>query len=277
MPLGQGAAVGPSGVPLTKAGIFATRGRFAVIIGVAAVAAIGVAAAVLASGDDPPTRTAAPNTSSVVAVVAEATSPTEATPPTDAAPPTEAPTTVAPTVAPSVVVTIATVAATSTSTGSGSAVGLGGAACVVGSWVADNQLIADAFFSAALGGGGPQIELGQVSGAVRVDIAADGTAVTTFDNWMMSASLPGGAGTVGISVVGIETSTVGFAEDGSFSVSAVQIDSRMKVGFGGGAVFDKPSPIAVFGVPGNYTCSGDRLDIVIPGVLLSTETFTRSG
>ena len=112
---------------------------------------------------------------------------------------------------------------------------------------------------------------------MRVNIAADGTAVTTFDNWMMSASLPGGAGTVGISVVGIETSTVGFAEDGSFSVSAVQIDSRMKVGFGGGAVFDKPSPIAVFGVPGNYTCSGDRLDIVIPGVLLSTETFTRSG
>ncbi len=131
--------------------------------------------------------------------------------------------------------------------------------CVVGSWLADN----DAFL-AAMGqsAGSNQIALASVTGAVRLDIGSDGALVETYDNWLQTYTLPGGAGPAFIAVTGVDTNTVVFAEDGTYSVTATQIGSHTKVWAADFVLVDGVSVLTMFIDSSAYTCSGDRLEIV---------------
>ena len=144
-------------------------------------------------------------------------------------------------------------------------VGTSGATCAVGSWVVDNASAASAFAGAAPAGAG-QIDVAGVTGGVRVTIAANGAAVTTFDNWKLSATLPDGTVAV-VSKAGSETSTIVFADDGTFVVSGAQINSTTQVSMAGTVFLDGPSKDALLQHGRSFTCRGDRLEIRVSGTV----------
>ena len=270
VPVAVGAPVGPSGVPMAAApvgppGVPVKRARRgvawhrAVLIGgaVAVVAIVAVVAVVAASPGDSPASVATPAPTEASAVVAVA-------PTTDA------------------VATVATVttevAATTTVTIAATTVPQSGApTCVVGSWLADNHSVAKAVIGSAETLGGLPIEDGDVTGEARLVIAADGTIVTTFDNWLLTSPLPEGIGSATIAETGTETHTLSFADDGSYSITASSSQTRMTLSLAGSVLFDNLVPSGVLASAGTYTCAGDQLIIVEPSNVLITETFTRNG
>ncbi|HEX4980488.1 MAG TPA: hypothetical protein VFV63_02275, partial [Ilumatobacteraceae bacterium] len=146
----------------------------------------------------------------------------------------------------------------------------------VGSWVADNESFGSVFAGFAAAGGGA-IELGEVTGAIRVDVASDGAVVTSFDDWKLTATIPG-MGTAEISETGVETHTITFADDGSYTVTSTEIGSAQLVSFDGAVFMDGPSPEAVFHGASTFSCAADRLDVTIPGQLGDwVAIFTREG
>jgi hypothetical protein len=126
--------------------------------------------------------------------------------------------------------------------------------------------------------GGIPIENGDATGEARLEIAADGTVVTTFDNWLFTGALPEGIGSMTIAESGSETHNLSFAADGSYSVTAQTSYARMTLTMAGTVLFDSPIASGVLASPGTYTCTGDQLVIDEPNaMLISAETFTRSG
>ncbi len=270
VPVGAGAAVGPSGVPMPPAPVAppaapikaprtaAVRHRVVLIGGaVAAVAVVAVVAVIAASpGDSPATvATPAPTEASLLAAVTA---------------PTETPTTVTTDV-------VATTPATSTSTVAAAAPGNVAPTCVVGSWLADNKSLVTTIIGSSEQLGGYPFENGDVTGEARLDIAADGTVVTTFDNWVLTSALPEGVGSATIAETGTETHSVSFAADGSYSITAASSGSRLTLTLVGSVLFDSPLPSGVLASPGTYTCTADQLVIVEPHTGLTTETFNRNG
>ncbi len=250
-PINPGAGAGPSGVPLGAVAKPARRARTAVIAGAAAAAiAVGVGVAA-SSGGDPPAAsvTSAGTATSVeqsvlstpdaatVTVVVDATTATTATPATTA--------------------TIATSPSTEPVKGLVSG-------CTVGSWLADNQSFGGSFTSLAAAGGGP-IALAAISGAIRVDIGANGAVVTTYDDFTVTATVEGL--TSEIFVTGVDTNQIDFADDGSYTVTSTEIASTQRVSAEGLVFMDGPSPEAAFFGSSTYACAGDRLDVTIPGPL----------
>jgi hypothetical protein len=269
VPLGQGTA-GPTGVPMaTPAGVGpsgatgatgAPRGlrdivrahMVPVAVGAAVVATLGVGAVVLAArNDDSPGGPAA--VTPTVEVTAAETSPSAGVAPST-------------TVAPAVVAVPATVIETSPSSAPVLATEPGLASCVVGSWTPDNQVFGYSF-------GGPDAS-NQITGAMRVDIAADGSVVTTYDNWVLTADVQGVSETV--SLTGADTNTITFSDDGSYSVTATQIGSHMISTAGGITAIDGPSLQAEFQGSGTFTCTGDHLEMVLSGTA-DAATFSRTG
>ena len=171
--------------------------------------------------------------------------------------------TTAPTAPGTSVKPVATVAPTIVASTPTVAVGASGAKCAVGSWVVDNASVASAFAGAA--GAGGQMDVASVTGAVRVTIAADGAALTTFDNWKLSANLPNGAGVAVVSKAGSETAMSAFAGDGTFVVSGVQINSTTQVSMAGTVFVDGPSKDAMIQNGSTYSCRGDRIEVRVSG------------
>ena len=264
VPIGSGAAVGPSGVPINPgagsgpSGVLVgaiakppRRARTAVIAGAAAVAiAVGVGVAASSGGDPPAASVTSDRTatsvaqsalptpdSSTVTVVVDATTATTATSATTATP------------------------ATSLSTEPVESVGAG---CTVGSWLADNQSFGESFTSFAAAAGGP-IALDAISGAIRVDIGADGAVVTTYDDFTVTVAVEGL--TSEVFVTGVDTNRIDFADDSSYTVTSTEIASTQRVSAEGIVFLDGPSPEAAFFGSSTYACAGDRLDITIPGPL----------
>jgi hypothetical protein len=271
VPLASGAGVGPGGVPLRAAGW--APGRIGWMIGAAAVvAATVIGVIVVAANDDAPQApTAAPKTASAVATTQLPTTTADVVTPVTAAP------TVASTVAPTVVATtvansspgtsvsvVATVPAATTE--------LVGVACTAGAWLGDNDSFGTAFASTAAADGAA-IELSAVTGAVRLDIADDGTVEVTYEDWVLVAYLPGGAPS-GVAKGGSETTAVTFASDGSFAVGASQINSTMTVSMAGTVFSDGPSLEPMLYAPGTYSCVGDQL-VMTPADFPYPMIFTR--
>jgi hypothetical protein len=253
-------------VSLTATGVIRRFPRIPAIVGAAAVVIIAVGVAVVASGDDDGAiKTATP----VTAAVTVATEVISSTDLSAAAVTSIAPTTLAPAVVATTEQSASTSAATPPPPSSSS--------CVVGSWLADNDAFLAAMTEAAAG---LPIKWDAVTGALRLDIGLDGSVVTTYDNWTQTSTL-GGAGTALVSVIGVDTSTIAFADDGTYSVSATQIGSQTQLSASGVVLRAGPSQDALLGGAATYTCSGDRLDIVssvatdMMGEL--TLVFTRSG
>ena len=267
-PLGSTTAVGPTGtplapppapvppdVPIPSTGSVARRSRLPLIAGAVAVVVVAVGAiAVAAGGGDSP---------AAEPTVAETVAPT----PTDAA--------VAITVAPSSsAAPDATLGATLPG-GSVPAIQFV-AACVVGSWLADNSTINSGIFSVLPASVAGLVEVGASTGTIILDIAADGTLTTTFDNFTVSANLTDGSATVASTATGKESGTATFADDGSFSGDITHSDTQMHVTFNGATMFDGTSPVPVIHGSGTYTCTHDQLQITNPGDPL-VATYTRNG
>ncbi len=241
--LGSGGVVGPAGVSMGS-GAPATggpRGRLGLIIGAAAVVVVVAVGTVIAvsSGDDRMAPAA------VAPVVSEAA-------PTEAAE------------------TTSTAAAPATTAVSAAA------SCTVGSWVADNKSLINAIIGASDALGGFPLENGDVTGTARLDITADGHVVTTFDNWLLTSPLPQGIGTATVSVTGVETHDITFADDDSYTINAAtQAGTHLAITIVGDSVFDSALPSGVLIESGTYTCAGDQL-VIVESTILSTETFTRT-
>jgi hypothetical protein len=222
------------------------------------LATVAVGTVVVASGgDDAPSTTEPPAASEPVveqAVVTSVAAATAAQPAPD--------TTVAPaetTIAPATSALITELA---------------GAACVVGSWTADDAALAAGFQHAFEGLGGGEMHV--TGGTVKVSISADSTFVTTYDNFTMEMVIPGG-GSGTITVNGVDSSTVTFGDDGMYSVSNTQIGSTMRVAAGGIALLDGPAPDTLMQGTNTYKCTDDRLDIDVTAQVGYMATFTRDG
>ena len=239
VPFGPGPAAGPSGVPITGPARVARHGRTIVVVAAAvavvAAAAVGVIAT---SGDD-----AASGIDTLATADVTATSFTAVLP--DTAPgPSSLP---------------------------GSSTELTGAACTVGSWLADN----DTFGTVFIGLSGGSVAEVSVTGEVRVDVASDGAVLTTFTDFSVAGTMPS-IGKVEVAEAGTETSVIVFADDGSYTVTSSQINSTQVVSSNGVVFQSGPSPVPVFNGGGTFTCAGDQLDVTIPGDLGDfVETFHR--
>ena len=269
-PLGSTAGVGPTGTPLgpppgvapptdvpvpPTVGV-ARRSRIPLIAGAVAVVVVAAGAiAVAAGGGDSPTatptvaETVAPTPTNAAAVVSVAPAST-ATPDTAVAAST---------------IPVGTVPATKFV-----------AACVVGSWLADNTTIDSGIFSVLPAEVAGLIEVGASTGTVILDIAADGTLTSTFDKFTVSANLTDGSASVTSTASGTASGTATFADDGSFAGDMTQSDTQMQVTFNAAVVFDGAAPVPVIHGTGTYTCAQDQLQITNPGDPL-VATYTRNG
>lgn len=231
VPMSTAGATGPVGVSITTPIKIARRGRLIGLVsaGAAAVAVVAVVVAVKAGDNDPiVSGTVVPAESGVV-VTTGATS-TEST------------------------------VGLVTTTSAPLVAALVGPACTVGTWVADNDTFGSRFQEVA---GGPVSSV-SVTGEVRVDIAADGAVLTTFTDFRLVAQMPG-AGPAEMSESGSESSTITFAEDGSYTVTDIQIGSTQVLSSNGSVIMENASPQAAFEAASTYTCDGDELVMTIPG------------
>ncbi len=223
-------AVGPKGQPFIGTGPAGKWLKLPVIIGAVVAVVVATVVVVVATRDDPPST--APRTSDASVVSVSGASPVTLADQTTVVATTEAPTTIA-------------VAATP-------------AGCVVGSWLADNQAYLDAMTAAVID---INIRWESITGALRLDIAADGSVVTTYEGWMMTSTL-GGAGTALTSVEGVDTNVVEFGDDGTYTVSATEIGSHMVASSSGFVVVDGLSQDTLFRGTSTYSCDGDRLEVL---------------
>jgi hypothetical protein len=258
VPMGGIPPSGPAGTPLARAGATVRRHPLAAIAGGVLLATVAVGTVVVASGGDDATGTTDVPVQSAL-VVEQDVVPSTAT---------------ATTIQPAPDTTLAPAVTTIAPTTSALITELAGAACVVGSWAADDDALAAGFQHAFEGLGGGELHV--IGGTVNVSIAADATFVTTYDNWTMEMVIPG-AGTGTITVNGVDSSTVTFGDDGSYSVSNTQIGSTMRVAAGGIALLDGPSPDTMMQGANTYTCNGDRLEIDVTAQVGYLATFTRDG
>ncbi len=266
VPLGAGLGVGPTGQPLIGTGAGGSGGggglagkllRLPVVVGAAVALIVVTAVVVVASRDDAPSVALVPTNGPLVTgpgVVGETV------PGSVAVSTTLGATTLTPT-------SLAAATAASSSAG-----------CVVGSWVADNQAYLDAMTAASAN---IDIRWETATGVLRLDIASNGAVVTTYEDWRLTSTL-GGAGTGLTSVVGVDTNTVNFGDDGTYSVSATEIGSQMQVSSGGFVIRDGLSQDSLFRGASTYACTGDRLEILYHSASGFGETdlvlvFVRSG
>ena len=249
VPIDSGSAPGPIGVDIVTPIKVARRGRTIgfVAAGVAAIAVIVVVVAIT-SGDDSPTVSDAPGVSETVPASSDASPTTAAASAVSAVPP---PTASVP---------------SSVSAG-------GGPACTVGSWVADNASFGTRFDEFA----GGVIADFSVTGEVLVDIAVDGAVTTTFSEFLITAVIPE-AGTSEVGISGVESSTITFADDGTYSVIVGKVESIQVLSANGVVLMSGPSPQPAFYVDGTYLCSRDDLVLTFPGDFGDfVEIFHRSG
>ncbi len=253
--------VGPGGVSLGGVPRVATVlvrrfPRIPVIVGAAAVVIVGAGVAIVASGDD--AVTTEPTTTAFAMVIPETDPATTVVVVTTLVPATLAPTSLAPTTVATAVVSTTELAASASSATAATVPSPSSSACAVGSWLLDNDAILAWQNKAA---GNNPIRWDAVTGTAQLDISPDGSVVTTYGNWTQTSTL-GGAGNALTAVSGVDTNTVVFADDGTYSVTATQIGSQTLVSSGGFVVRDGPSQDTMLQGSAAYTCSGDRLDIV---------------
>ena len=144
----------------------------------------------------------------------------------------------------------------------------------VSNCVGNNNTLAEALFGASSLGGLPLEDI-TTTGVVHIVINADGSEQTTYDGWKVTASID--SATASMSVTGSESSTVAFNNDGTISVTNLEIGTHLVIDAAGTVVADIPNPEGIFRGPGTYTCAGDTLVIVESGTILSNQDFTRSG
>jgi hypothetical protein len=280
VPLGPTAAAGPVGtplappaappasaplgphppvadVPLASASSVARRSRVPVIAGAVVVVAVAVGAIAVAAagGNDAP-----------------ATAPTVAQ--TVAAPPSGV--SVAVTAAPSPTDSAAATTVDSTALADSVPPAHFVAACVVGSWVADNGTISSEIFANLPAAISSLIVVGPSTGTVHLEIGADGSMTNAYDNWSASLSVAGGGGTVAATASGAEKGFATFADDGSYSGSTTQVDSHLQISLDGAVLFDGAPSVPLVEGSGTYTCAGDRLEFAASGNP-NVSAYTRDG
>jgi hypothetical protein len=249
-------AAGPAGTPLTPpvaAGpsivpAVVKRGwKWPVAIG-AGVAVVAVAAVVIVSAGGDDTPAAAPTSTAAITIVPGSGSATD-------------------TVVPGETTAVAVAA-------------VADPACVPGEWTMDNDSFS-AVYSGLLGSAGAsgQIVLTDVSGTVKVTIAADGTWTLTYDNWSLHASIPEAGGEMQIGINGVDVSTGTFKDDGTFAFSGISIGTTLTAAATVNGVvvpippIDRTSQVAEG--TGNYTCSGNTMEITVPTA--GTYVMNRTG
>jgi hypothetical protein len=251
----SGAGIASAGTPLARAGTIVRRHPVAAIVGAAVVVTVAIGTVVVAAGGD-------------------GDAPTSAPPATATADATVATTSVTPVETSAAVVTLDSVASTTASPTSDAVAETVADACVAGTWIGENESIAGAF-TQLFGGGG--IELQGITGTVHVTIGDDGTVVATFDQWVIAANIAG-AGTATVTVDGFETSTIDFADGGSYTVTSSQIESRMRAEAMGVVLVDGSPPDALFQGSNAFRCADDVLEVTRTGIPADyVMTFHRDG
>ena len=128
----------------------------------------------------------------------------------------------------------------------------GGAACLHGTWLADNE-----FFLEAIRQFGDQIT--DVSGQVVVDFAADGSFTTDYQDWLISAQAEG----VGVTIRRDGTDSGEYTATGStVSLTDLEMGSMLHLSTAGMEMPVEPEPAAYRDV--SYTCDQDTASIVTP-------------
>ena len=221
---------GPTGTPLQTVAKLGKRSLRIPIIA-GAIVAVGLGVVVVAaSGDDPKT---APSTTVVVVT-------------TDS---------VADSVADSVLVPTDVGAAP---------------ACVVGSWVVDNDSFAQHWL-ALVGTLGLAATVDSVTGVVAVDVDADGVWTITYTDWGFTSGFnsAGSQLALTLSITGVDKSTGNFLPDGSFTFLASDASSVITMSAtAGGASVPMPSLTgagSAFGGTGTYACDDATMTINIDG------------
>jgi hypothetical protein len=247
---------GPTGTPIgagvKKAATEVTKRsiKIPIIAGAVVVAGlIGVVGVMAGGGDDPPTAAA-----TTVAVV-------------------DVPTTVGVaaslTTGPQSTVSSPETAAATTTVAVSSAV-----RCTQGSWTIDNNSFAEMWAATA---GGQDVTLDSVNGTVVVDVSADGTWVSSYDNWGFTAS--SADVTVTMSIAGSDTSTGTFADDGTFTfVDTANSTVVTMTATAGGVNVPIPPQSATsspFAGVGGFVCNGNTMTVNAgqnPGPILMNRT-----
>ena len=160
-----------------------------------------------------------------------------------------------------------TVAETTTTAAAAS----GGSACLVGTWVLDNDAFMENLGSVFTDAGMPDAEVSALGGTFTVELGADGSLNATRDGW--GFDMDTGEGAVIIEINGTETGTWS-ADEATLTVSTDASD--LEVGFSvevDGEMVAMPSEFQPeFDVPqgvatdSTYACSGDVLTLTNEGV-----------
>lgn len=143
-----------------------------------------------------------------------------------------------------------------------------GAECLIGTWRGDNEEWGRSFQS--LLPAGVPIQLDSVTGTVLVEYGADGSVITTYDDWTINADVTQPAGTVTITRDGVDTGTYTAGDDGSFTMTAVDSNSTVSTeSVVGGQTMALPGIDGVqtelIGDAGTYRCDGDRMSLEVEG------------
>ena len=127
-----------------------------------------------------------------------------------------------------------------------------GAACIHGTWLADND-----FFLEAIRQFGDEIK--DVTGRVVVDYAADGSFSTDYQEWRISAEAEG----IGVTIVrdGIDTGEY-TATDTTITLMDTEMGSMLLLTTAGMEMPVEPEPASYREV--SYTCDQTSLSIVTP-------------
>ncbi|MDZ7678663.1 MAG: hypothetical protein U5K29_08925 [Acidimicrobiales bacterium] len=141
-----------------------------------------------------------------------------------------------------------------------------GAECVIGTWVSDNDAFAETMESMAEG----QMTVESVTGPVTIELRADGSVTTTYDQWTINAVMTNPSGEATIVRDGVDHGTYTAGDDGSFSMTEVESNSTVEAtATVGGQTMTMP-PVEgmqtdLMGGAGTFECEGDRMSIQVEG------------
>ncbi|MCC6269891.1 MAG: hypothetical protein IT190_01290 [Microbacteriaceae bacterium] len=147
--------------------------------------------------------------------------------------------------------------------GEGSATGtLTGKECLPGNWLADNEVF-EGFMNSVSG----EVSV-KTTGRVILTLGADGSTQTNYDRWNHDMTVNGGSSVV--ERHGVDKGTFSVTNSGAMTMTDTSIGSvtTMTVNASGQLIKQTVEPEPSAFNQGDFTCTGDRLEIEVDGYTL---------
>lgn len=153
----------------------------------------------------------------------------------------------------------------------------GGEACLVGTWLVDNDHWGEMFEAFARAEGGEGFQVIGVTGVGSTEFRADGTTETIYDEWTITATVASAPGEMSIIRTGVDQGTW-TAEGDHLTMVDTDVTSVVRTTMGGmelptgggGSTYDA----SLLEGSATYECSGDRLSVTMEG---ATAVLNRVG